>query len=214
MAYRICSECPNDLKGKPPQTKTCGPACRSKRSRRLKRQHKERGLESAMPDHQKEITERVKSEIPDVAHHIIEEEIRPVVRESITADTLRAIAEMVALTPDAVTALREDLASEDSTIRQRAYTLLLKYTVGHQAIVRPPEEDPSKVIEVNFELPRPDDSPPTGEEVVVEATEVKVCDTCAIEKPVDQFVANSLRCVTCHEAQAAQAAKLLDPDAD
>lgn len=216
--FRTCSECPNSLEGKPVQAKTCSPTCRSKRSRRLKRQHKEAGEAKALPEHQKEISERVRGEAEDVAHKVIEEEIRPVVRESITADTLAAIGKMVALTPTAVAALQEDLSSEDAVVRQRAYTLLLKYTVGHQAIVRPPEEEKGGNITVNFDLPRPGDTPASvdGDTEILDAesVELKECDLCETEKPVTEFVANSLRCLSCYEAQQDRATELLNDSSD
>lgn len=170
-----------------------------------------------MPPEQKELTERIQNEKLDVAHKVIEEEVRPVVRESITEDTLRAISDMVGLTPIAVAAIADDLASEDATIRQRAYTLIMKYTVGHQAIVRPPEEDRTQPIQVNFALPRPkaEDDLPEQEEpepIEVEAVEVKTCDTCGKEAPTDEFAANSTRCLDCYAKQRARADEFLRDD--
>ena len=166
-----------------------------------------------MPAAQRELTERVRNEQLDVAHKIIEEEIRPVVRESITEDTLRAIGDMVALTPGAIAAITDDLASEDAVIRQRAYTLILKYTVGHQAIVRPPEEDRSQAIQVNFALPRPkgdgEDQPEAGPPIEAEAIEVRTCDACGREAPVHDFAANSTRCNDCYAKQRARADQFL-----
>lgn len=212
MAYRVCSECGESLEGKPITAKTCGTSCRAKRSRRLKRQAKEAGEAKALPPHQKEISERVRGEAADVAHKVIEEEIRPVVRESITADTLEAISKMVGLTGAAVAAIAEDLASDDAVVRQRAYTLIMKYTVGHQAIVRPPEEEKGGDINVHFELPRPKAEDGTAEEEVVEAVEMKTCDQCGEDKPTPEFVANSTRCQNCYEVQQNRANELLDAD--
>lgn len=219
MAYRRCSECSNDLAGKPATAKTCGPKCRSKRSRRLKRQAKERGEGSAYLEHLKELSERTRGEAPDVAHQVIEEELRPVVRESITADTLKAISDMVALTPTAVAALQEDLLSEDSTIRQRAYTLLMKYTVGHHAIVTPDDGGKSGPMTVNFNLPRPsakvaeNEGDPATLEPEADAIVVRTCDICGEEKPEADFVANSNRCSECYQGQQKRASELL-ADAD
>ncbi len=164
-----------------------------------------------MPEHQKEITERVRHEQADVAHKVIEEEIRPVVRESITQDTLKAISDMVGLTPRAVAAIADDLASEDAVIRQRAYTLIMKYTVGHQAIVRPPEEDKSQPLTVHFELPRPaaPESEPDLDPVEDEAQDLKECDLCHINKPLPDFVSGSDRCKECFDAQQAKAVDIL-----
>lgn len=217
--YRKCSECDEPLTGKGPTAKTCGPSCRAKRSRRLKRQHKEAGEAKAMPEHQKELTERVRGEMDDIAHKVIEEELRPVVRETITADTLRAIGQMVGLTGRAVAAIEDDLGSDDPVIRQRAYTLIMKYTVGHQAIVRPPEEDKSQPLTVHFNLPRPELE---GEEVVdAEAeevpadTEARQCDTCQEMKT--DFISGSDRCADCFQGMHEKEQELLaqtDPQHD
>lgn len=212
MAYRICSECPNPLTGKSAAAKTCSPKCRSARSRRIRNAQRKAGEDSAYPAHAKEISERVRGETPDVARHVIEEEIRPVVRESITADTLKAIADMVALTPQAVAALQEDLASDDATIRQRAYTLLMKYTVGHSAIVTPDDDGNKGPMHVHFELPRPGSDQPAEPVEEAEAVEVRECDHCHVEKPLDEFVANSYRCKGCFEEQQVRAATLIHED--
>lgn len=200
--HRRCSECGESLQGKPITAKTCGTSCRAKRSRRLKRQAKEAGEAKALPEHQKEISERVRNETADVAHKVIEEEIRPVVRESITTDTLAAISKMVALTPTAVAAIAEDLAADDAVVRQRAYTLIMKYTVGHHALVQPEDKDKGGDIHVNFNLPRPKPAEVDAEvEEVQEAVEVRECDSCQQEKPETEFVANSSRCEECYEKQ-------------
>lgn len=152
--------------------------------------------------------------MPDIAHRVIEEEIRPVVRESITADTLAAIAQMVGLTNEAVRCIAEDLQSEDAVVRQRAYTLIMKYTVGHQAIVRPPEEEKGGDITVNFELPRPElNSESISDNEEIEAVEIKTCDACGENKPAVDFVANSTRCTNCYETQQNRVAELLADNA-
>lgn len=213
MPYRVCSEpgCNNPLDGKDIKAKTCSPSCRQKRSRRLRKQKKEAGLAAAATPEQREIAERVRAERDDVAHKIIEQEVRPIVRESITEDTMRAIQDMVGLTPQAVRAIGEDLASEDATIRQRAYTLILKYTAGHPAIVRPPDEDKTQPLQVNFNLPRPPKEGEVGEDgEPTEVVETKECDMCEQHKPVDEFAANSDRCLNCYNEQRAKADELLE----
>ncbi len=211
---RRCTECGASLQGKGPNAKTCGDKCRSKRSRRLKRAAKEAGALKAMPEHQKDVAGRVRTEIPDVAHDVIEEELRPVVRESITEDTLRAIQTMVGLTPAAVEALSEDLASEDSTVRQRAYKLVLQYTVGHPAIVRAEDESAGQRLEVHFDLPRPDTpaEPEVVEAEVVDDTEedTKECDACGQDKPLRDFIGGSDRCIACYHAAQDRAEQLME----
>jgi hypothetical protein len=135
------------------------------------------------------------------------EELRPIVREAITEEVLRSIDQLVALTPQAITALEADLESDDGLVRQKAYTLLLKYTVGNAAITS--EDQPTGLV-VNFELPRPgrvaqeDDLP-------AEAEELRQCLVCSEEYPTTEFVSGSDRCVTCHEQFQAKVKELLTP---
>lgn len=209
MALRTCSECPNPL----PLTarkdqKTCTPSCRAKRSRRLRRQ---KVTAKQYPVHLKQMSEAVNHEAPNVAHEVLVEELRPVVREAITEDTLRALDKLVGLTPRMVECIEEDLYSEDATIRQRAYTLLAKYTVGHHAVVQPEDKTPGQQLVVEFNLPRPGAGEVQGHEAAVEleATEVRSCDTCGADKPITEFIANSHRCATCYDELRAKAAAML-----
>src|SRR5690349_7321614 len=131
---------------------------------------------------QKEIADAVSGEALNVAHEVAKEELRPIVRAAITDDTLRAIDKLVGLTGRMIDALEEDLDADDMVIRQRAYTLGLKYTVGHQAIVRPDSDTAGQQLVVQFNLPRPGGAGETQEQeaaVELEATEVRTCDTCA-----------------------------------
>lgn len=208
MASRICSECGASLVGRKNGTKTCGPECRSKRSRRIKRTNAENLDKAHHSPEVREVRDAVEGFTPEVAHEILQEELRPIIRETITEDTMRAISDMVALTPVAVNALKEDLGSEDATIRQRAYTLLMKYTVGHNALVQPPDQDRTQPLEVNFNLPRPDnpDAPAPA------SIELRECDTCGESKPVEEFAANSTRCIDCYATQQNRAAELIAAD--
>lgn len=213
-ASRICSECPNPLTGKGPHTKTCSPKCRSARSRRIKRNKAEAGEASAATPVARELRARVEGERDDQLHKVVEEELRPVVREAITEDTLRAIGDLVGLTSTAVAAIADDLGSIDAVIRQRAYSLVMKYTVGHGAIVAPIDQDRTQPIVVNFDLPRP--APIEGEAVldtsepeVTDAVEVKTCDMCGHEGPAQDFAANSTRCNDCYAKQRARADEFL-----
>lgn len=210
MASRVCSECGNSLADFGPQAKTCSSTCRSQRSRRIKRIQRDNGKKSALPAHQKQVQEIVRHEVPDVAHELLKEELRPVVRETLTEDVLHAIDKMVSLTPLAVQALHEDLYSDDATIRQRAYTLLMKYTVGHQALVRPADADPNTQLVVNFELPRPGRTEPAQPS---EAVELRSCDMCGEDKPAGEFIANSQRCRDCWDEQRKAVAEKFGVDA-
>ena len=117
--------------------------------------------------------------------------------DAITEDTLRAIQKMLGLTERAVDLLQIDLEDEDPTIRQKAYALVMRYTVGHPALVQPADSAAGGQMVVNFNLPRPDDpSPGTGD---AEALELRTCDMCDEEKPTTDFVAGSSRCQECYE---------------
>lgn len=195
----VCSDCvfdpPTTLAN--PKAKTCSDACRGRRSRRLARQRKKSGQNRALPDHQKAMSQAVRKEVGDTMKDVVREELRPVVREAITEDVLRAAQDLVNLTPTMVGAITEDLNSSDKILRQRAYTLLAKYTLGNQSIA-PAQATPStQPMQVNFVLPRPSD---TGapQDAPVAAVELRECIECHTDKPDDQFVGSSNRCVDCH----------------
>lgn len=153
------------------------------------------------------MSEITKGQHTDALQRVVEEEIRPVVRESITEDVMRSINDLVALTPEAIDAIKDDLRSDDKTLRNRAYTLLIKYTIGHRALVPTEAEEEGKNLVVNFNMPRPGDE---GTELVVDADELQPCDSCGIDKPMDQFVANSNRCQDCFDAARHAAEKYLE----
>lgn len=138
----------------------------------------------------------VRREAPDSIHAVMKEELRPIIREALTEDTLRAIQALVNLTPRAVELIGQDLESDDALVRQKAYTLLLKYTAGHPAVVKPEEGPAGNQINVSFELPRPEQTVDmTADDVDV--IDLKQCDMCHADKPVTEFVANSNRCQEC-----------------
>lgn len=210
---RVCTECGTPLPGSDPRRKTCGDPCRSKRSRRLKRQKFEasHARKRNYNDEERALNRAVRSELQDVGHEVLKEELQPVVREAITEETVKAIGDLVKLTPTVVEKLTEDLESDDPAIRQRAYTLVAKYTIGHPAIVQPTDDPGQKQIVVNFALPRPGEEVQGQEAAVeVEADEMRQCDKCGADKPVTQFIAGSSRCVECYEEQQAQAQRILE----
>lgn len=164
----------------------------------------------------------------DALRDVAREELRPVVRQAITEDVLRAAERLVNLTPLMVDAIEQDLRSTDKNLRQKAYTLLARHTLGNHSIA-PPADEPGKApLQVVFALPRPggpaDESIPlTAElpesveppdvEVVEEPAEVaepddgstlQDCHECGVAKPMDQFVAGSDRCQKCHDDLRAQ----------
>lgn len=208
-AARTCSECGGSLAHKRPGSKTCTDHCRQKRSRRLKRHRSELGKNNhSNPEELRQLADYVRYEAPDVAKNIISDELRPVVREAITEDVLRAIDKMVSLTPRVVQAIEEDLHGEDQTLRQRAYTLVAKYTIGHHALVTPKDADPNQQLVVNFNLPRPD-SQGGGSMEYDEPEELRTCDSCGQIKQGWDFVATSNRCQQCFDTQQGKIKELL-----
>lgn len=209
MAQNLyCSECPNRLTGN--QRFTCCDSCRGKRSRRLKVKKVEGGENHAGGPDYKAVRQALEQTTGDAGHEVLKEELRPIARDLITEDTVRALASMVELTGRAVECIGEDLYSQDAVIRQRAYTLLMKYTVGHQALIRPEEEVTGQMV-VNFNLPRPgDDYESQGAAVELVSEELRTCDMCAKDKAVTQFVAGSDRCQSCYDEQREFAQRLLD----
>lgn len=211
---RLCSECGKSLQGKAAKARTCSPSCRTTRSRRLRKEAAT--LEAETPSGQaKQHTEQlnvfrevVRGETTDVARSIMRDELRPVVREAMTEDVLQSITELLKLTGTAVAALHEDLLGDDPVIRQRAYTLLIKYTIGHPALVKAEDTDPKSQMVVNFNLPRP--GPPEAaleDDADAVALVLKFCDMCDTEKPIAEFVDGSSRCRLCFEEWRAAVVK-------
>jgi hypothetical protein len=197
---RVCSECGDPISGRSVTSKTCSSRCRNKRSRRIRREN--RDAQQFIEQHHdgaQEIRAIVRHEAPDEIKKVMNEELRPIVRESLTEDVLRAISDMIGLTPRAVAALSRDLESEDPLMRQRAYSLCIKYTIGHPALLQRDDTDAGKQLTVNFGLPRPDEQPEQQADAEAEAEELALCDMCQAMKPVSEMVAGSTRCQECFE---------------
>lgn len=201
---RICSECSAPLgPHATPTKKTCSKSCRDKRGRRIKRQEEEsnrkRSQARLLPEHLQPLKAK---ELKDVAHDVMKEELRPVVREALTDDVLRSVERLIRLTPRMIDCIEEDLHSVDTTIRQRAYTLLARYTLGNPSVAPAPEDPGAQGMTVVFNLPRPGDTE-APEVSVTEAPydeiNVKPCNECAVHKPLGDFEAGSDRCKECHE---------------
>lgn len=197
MAKRTgtCSECPKALYNV--QSKVCSPKCRSRRARRIKRNRAagaEKGAEArTLPPELGAL--RMTDELRDVAR----EELRPVVREAITADVLAAAGKLVGLTEIMVNAIEEDLRqTTDLTLRQKAYSLLARYTLGNASIAPTPQEADKAPMQVVFQLPRPGDDP-SAAPVQIAATELRECVECTVHKPADEMVGASDRCQACQD---------------
>lgn len=209
--------------GARPDAKTCSPKCRSKRSRRVTRARKrdKRGITLETGIGAEALAELSPSgsldpkrdrRVKEILATVFQDEFRPIVRESITDDTLRAIQGMVALTPLMVEKIGEDLNHPDPAVRGRAYTVMARYTLGHQAIVTPPKDEAHQQLTVNFAMPRPESTPTSAEaEAPAELEqETRECEACGAEKPASQFVEHSDRCTDCHESLRARLEGVLE----
>lgn len=181
---------------------TCSTRCRTARRRRVNKEARQidptrdgRGTAAL----QRSIDTNGKK-APDAVQRAVQEELRPVVREQITEDTLRAIRRLVALTPVMVEAIGRDLEHPDPVIRQRAYSVMARYTLGHSAIVTPPEDATRQTMTVIFPgMVRP------GQDSAIEGTTAppvdeppRTCNSCDATKPAVEFVEHSDRCKDCH----------------
>lgn len=140
----------------------------------------------------------------DIIHEVMAEELRPVVREAIDQDAIRAIRGMVGLAPAAILVLAEGLESDDEVVRQRSAALIAKYTLGNP-MVTPPRDDGSSGLVIINQLPRPGDAP-VEELPPIEATaeELRRCDSCNLDKPLSEFPGDGPRCAQCLAEKKAQ----------
>ena len=218
---RKCSECSTDLGADAlPTKKTCSDRCRGLRSRRIAREKKARRHPTAHTDAAAALAAMAPAQpgampaMPDLAGEVMREELRPVVREAMTDDVLRGIQRLVSMSDRVATAIWEDLHSSDESIRQKAYTVWLRYTVGHPALVQG-EKDTAGNFTVIFDgMVRPDATAQVdGEAVELPDEPPRTCNGCNQEKPADQFEGRSDRCLVCHEALRERARAILSPPA-
>jgi predicted nucleic acid-binding Zn ribbon protein len=207
---RLCTECGEPLPpGSARTRKTCSDNCRSARSRRIKRAH---NTKQALPPEIAAVSDVTHGDTREIANQVIKEQLQPIVREALTEDVLRSIDKIVALTPKAIAELEKDLESEDGFVRRKAVEQVLKYTIGHQALLTKDDTANERQLVVNFSLPRPDAEPEQPQ--LAEAEELRICDTCHADKPVAEFVDNSTRCQSCHDDIRERAYAALKGSAD
>lgn len=196
-ASRRCSECSASLTGMQSTAKTCGENCRKKRTRRLAKKKTR-----VVPEHLAPMHDAVVAAQEDVLHDVAVAELTPIVREAITDDVLLAVDKLMRnVLPAALDAIADDIAGEDKDLRQRAYTLLMKYTLGNPSVA-PKQDAPSgQQVVVNFELPRAGSAPA---DVEAEADEQQTCSECGTERSISDFLEASTRCVHCDAALRAR----------
>lgn len=134
-----------------------------------------------------------------VTREALADAVKPVVQSALTEEVLKALDDLIKLTPQVVAAIEADLQSDNEFLRQHAYQTLLKYTVGHKGLVPDIKTDTAPVTVIIDGVERPPDSPfhkPREDD----APDWKQCDRCQEFKPIDQFAANSNRCTMCYES--------------
>lgn len=218
---RRCLECGAPLEGGV-QQKFCNDAHRKRYARRQERKTRTRERtqhpEAAPgdPDNARsavgifptsDISEIVGKRRDEIIRQTFIEELRPVVREAIDEDAVRAIKGMVGLAPTAVLVLQQDLLSSDAVTRSKAAQLVVKYTLGNPNVVPPREgsatgvtiinqlPDAAAPLRVDAEGSAYDDTPTLSPSA--DTDELRTCDTCNLPKPLGQFPGDGPRCAQC-----------------
>lgn len=188
---------------------TCSDACRQRRRNRLARAKTKAGNQP-LPEHFDVMNAPVNNRPGEnLLREVAKEELRPIVREAITEEVLEAAAQLVGLTPLMVAAIKMDLESDDATIRQRAYSVVARYTLGNASIA-PNAENAPPAVTVSFNIPRPSDQPEASDAPPPDAEVVEddhTCAGCDETKPQSEFVGLSDRCRACQAALDARVAE-------
>jgi len=173
------------------------------RSRRLARENK-RARERVGPQAASaadSIRAILAGKTEDAIREAFIEELRPVVREAIDEDAVRAIKGMVGLAPAAILVLQEDLSAEDPVLRQRAAALIMKYSLGNPNAM-PPREAAGAGLTIINQMPDAGQVDPPVEAEVVD-DETRRCESCRLDRPRSAFVADAPVCGTCVEQRKA-----------
>jgi hypothetical protein len=131
--------------------------------------------------------------------------VGPVVRDALTETVLQEISVITHLLPEALVVLQKNLHGEDPAEARQAAALILRYTVGNQAVAPAREDDKPPAFNINFgSMPQQGDATADTDgsvlEIAEEAEELRTCLECNEPKPTDQFVGESNRCQSCHDA--------------
>lgn len=197
---RTCTECDAPVSARKGAL-TCSPRCRTKRSVRI------RTARATGRDVQALITDDAEV----AGREVLREELRPHVREYITDQVLDGIKTLIGSIPKAIAKAAEDLDSEDDVTRQKAYSLILRYSIGNGNIVPDINADRQQELTVQFNLPRPSAEDLLGPAPAAKDSgviETKECDSCGETKALTEFVANSDRCQSCFDRMRASISQL------
>lgn len=224
-AQRICTECGHPFVAINAGHKVCSPKCRTKKMHRKRRGvPADPAVAARGAERQRKVEAAVEEGAIEIARDIIREELRPVVREHLSADVLRAIGDLVELTPLLVAALKDDLEAQtpvydpetgeqrigadgtpvtrtDYDRRARAASLLAKHTIGSAGLAPQPVNKPQPITVEFGGMPRPD----------WDAAPPRTCEVCGASKPAAEFAGESARCQPCHDAIGDRARLTLEP---
>jgi len=171
--------CTNFLRGR--QKRYCSNACR------------------ATAEHAKK---RVLAE--SVALEEVRAQVGPVVKEALGETVLQEIGVLTKLLPEALVTLQKALHGEDPAEARQAAALILRYTVGNQAVAPAREDDKAPAFNINFgSMPSQGDAVADADGSVLEledeaVEELRICLECSTSKHPDEFVGESNRCLECH----------------
>lgn len=134
-----------------------------------------------------------------MTREVLAEEIRPVVREAITAEVLDAVHDLIGHLPKAITVAAQLLDHPDERIRYDAANLIMRHTAGNKSVVPDVNADAQRDLTVHFNLPRPDGPRQGDADEGTGVIETKQCDSCGEHKPIgpEHFMGQSDRCVEC-----------------
>ena len=111
---------------------------------------------------------------------------------------------MTTLLPEALRKLQDLLNGEDPAEARQAAALILKYTIGNQAVQPAPKAAETPSLSINFgSMPSQGDAVSDADGSVLELEpdeepELRICLECSEAKPPDQMVGESSRCQACH----------------
>jgi hypothetical protein len=171
--------CTNFLRGR--QKRYCSNACR------------------ATAEHAKK---RVLAE--SVALDEVRAQVTPVIKEALTESVLQEIGVLTKLLPEALVTLQKALHGEDPAEARQAAALILRYTVGNQAVAPEKAAEQAPAFNINFGSMPSQGDPTTDVDGSVldgelpEVEELRICLECGAAKDPEAFVGESNRCLECH----------------
>lgn len=196
-----CANCGTEFEPRSGNQKFCdNPECKPAhyRKRTERRQAEKAALEAMRDPAYAEVFSE--SEERTLLQTILREELQPFVREQISEETIQAIGKLYKLVPKALAVLQADLSHPDPVVRQKAVTLIMRYSMSDSLLPKQEDTSPQMHVHVPASLQVP--APEAIDSTVAEDSDVHVlgqrqCEQCGEHKPADQFEGNARRCQRC-----------------